>query len=83
MLIIIPINVQDLLLKVCEGKSSRVKKISEQSVAETAVRMLEADTLEVPSAASEKYRISAMESGRRGEKRREENRREEMYSKIQ
>ena len=56
---------QDLLLKVCEGKSSRVKKISEQSVAETAVRMLEADTLEVPSPASEKYRISAMESGER------------------
>jgi hypothetical protein len=47
MLMIIPQNVTDLALKICEGRSSRVKKISEQSVAETAVHMLEADILEV------------------------------------
>jgi hypothetical protein len=49
MLMIIPQNVTDLALKICEGRSSRVKKISEQSVAETAVHMLEADILEVQS----------------------------------
>jgi hypothetical protein len=39
---------------------SRVKKISEQSAAENAVKMLENDTLEVPSASTEKYRLSAI-----------------------
>lgn len=38
----------------------RVKKISEQSAAENAVKMLENDTLEVPSASTEKYRLSAI-----------------------
>ena len=41
----------------------RVKKISEQSVAEAAVRMLENDTLEVPSPSTEKYKLSAIQNG--------------------
>ena len=44
----------------------RVKKISEQSAAENAVKMLENDTLEVPSASTEKYRLSAINCNSNG-----------------
>jgi hypothetical protein len=43
-----------------------VKKISEQSAAENAVKMLENDTLEVPSASTEKYRLSAINCNSNG-----------------
>ena len=43
---------------------NRVKKISEQSVAEVAVRMLENETLEVRSPSTEKYKRAAMDCGK-------------------
>ena len=50
-------------LSYCIHYILRVKKISEQSVAEAAVRMLENDTLEVPSPSTEKYKLSAIQNG--------------------
>lgn len=41
-----------------------MKKISEQSVAEVAVRMLENETLEVRSSSTEKYKRAAMDCGK-------------------
>ena len=43
---------------------NRVKKISEQSVAEVAVRMLENETLEVRSPSSDKYKRAALDCGK-------------------
>jgi hypothetical protein len=51
---------------------NRVKKISEQSVAEVAVKMLENETLEVRSASTEKYKRAALDCGKCIEWRREE-----------
>ena len=42
---------------------NRVKKMSEQSVAEVAVKMLENETLEVRSASTEKYKRAALDCG--------------------